>query len=54
MEKFEVEYHEVRKNPLIHEFLQAELEICRMMQRINLNLVQAVDLDIVDFQESIK
>jgi len=54
MERFEIEYHEIRKDPVISEFLQCEVEICRIMQHVNLKLVQAVDLDIVDFQESIK
>ena len=54
MERFEVEYHEIRKDPMISEFLQCEVEICRIMQRINLNLALAVDLDIADFQDSIK
>ena len=54
MERFEEEYKEVRRDPVIRNFLQCELEICRIMQRINLNLVQAVDLDIGDFQDIIK
>jgi cell fate (sporulation/competence/biofilm development) regulator YlbF (YheA/YmcA/DUF963 family) len=54
IEQFEEEYHEVRKNPIIRDFLQYELEICRMMQRINLRLIQAVDLDIQDLQDIIK
>lgn len=54
MERLEEEYHEVRKNPVIRNYLQSELEMCRIMQRINLSLVQAVDLDIADFQDIIK
>lgn len=54
MERFEVEYHEIRKDPVIRDFLQYELEICRMMQRINLNLVQAINLEITEFQDIIK
>ncbi len=54
IEQFEEEYHEVKKNPIIRDFLQYELEICRMMQRINLRLIQAVDLDIQDLQDIIK
>lgn len=54
MERFEVEYHEIRKDPVIRDLLQYELELCRMMQRINLNLVQAVDLGITEFQDIIK
>lgn len=54
MERFEEEYHEMRKNPLIRDFLQYELEIIRVMQRIDLVLAQAVDLDVEDFQDIIK
>lgn len=54
MERFEEEYREVRKNPVIRKYLQSELEICRIMQRINLKLAQAVDLDIADFADIVR
>ena len=54
MEQLEEEYHEIRKNPLISDYLQYELGLCRIMQRINLSLVGTVDLDIRDFKDIIK
>ena len=54
MEQLEEEYHEIRKNPLISDYLQYELGLCHIMQRINLSLVGTVDLDIGDFKDIIK
>lgn len=54
MEQLEEEYYEIRKNPLISDYLQYELGLCRIMQRINLSLVGTVDLDIGDFKDIIK
>lgn len=39
------EYEEFRKNPLVNEFLQAELRICRMLQKVTMDIAGAVDLD---------
>ena len=50
----EEEYHEIRKNQIISDYLQNELALCRIMQRINLSLVGILDLDIGDFQDIIK
>ena len=39
MEALEREYEGFRKNPLVHEYLEAELRICRMIQRICYSMV---------------
>lgn len=39
------DYEEFRKNPLVNDYLQAELRICRMLQKITLDIAGAVDLD---------
>ena len=54
IEKLEKEYHELRKIPVIWNYLQCELDVCRMMQHINLKLAGAVDLDIGDFADVIE
>ena len=54
MARLEEEYHEIRKNQIISDYLQNELALCRIMQRINLSLVGILDLDIGDFQDIIK
>ncbi len=37
---------EFRKDPLVNEYLNAELGICRLFQRINWELVQNMDFDL--------
>lgn len=34
LERFEKEYENFRENPLVDEFLAAELDLCRMMQQL--------------------
>ncbi len=36
LDSFEKEYETFRENPLVADFLAAELGFCRMMQRLNL------------------
>ena len=43
MEAFEREYEKFREDPLVEEFLDAELAFCRMMQEIDVKLAAAVD-----------
>ena len=45
MEAFEREYEKVREDPLVEEFLDAELAFCRMMQEIDVKLAEAVDFE---------
>ncbi|MDE6888101.1 MAG: YlbF family regulator [Eubacterium sp.] len=37
---------EFRKDPLVNEYLSAELGICRLFQRINWELVRNIDFDL--------
>ena len=45
MEAFEREYEKFREDPLVEEFLDAELAFCRMMQEIDVKLAEAVDFE---------
>ena len=45
MEAFEREYEKFREDPLVEEFLDAELAFCRMMQDIDVKLAEAVDFE---------
>ncbi len=45
IDRFQKEYEAFRENPVVHDFLAAELAFCRMMQNIHLKLVDAVILD---------
>ena len=44
MEAFEDEYREFRKNPVVAEYLESELRICRMIQEINARITNVVEL----------
>lgn len=54
MVKLEKEYEELRKNPLVSEYLVAELHVCRMLQRSSMEIMTAIDLEIQDFAEVIE
>ena len=45
MEAFEREYAKFRENPLVEDFLRAELSFCRMMQDINVLLTAEIDFE---------
>lgn len=45
MEAFEKEYAKFRENPLVDDFLRAELAFCRMMQDINVLLTAEIDFE---------
>lgn len=46
IEDFEQEYEKFRENPLVADFLAAELALCRMVQTINMELTAALDFDL--------
>lgn len=46
IDQFEKEYQEFRKNPIVNEFLEAELDVCKMMQRINNRIQNGVHIQI--------
>ncbi|MCM1119390.1 MAG: YlbF family regulator [bacterium] len=45
IEKFEQEYSDFRENPLVADFLAAELALCRMTQQINLHVTDMLDFE---------
>lgn len=45
MEAFEREYREFRENPLVDDFLRAELALCRMLQEMNVLLTVEIDFE---------
>lgn len=47
------DYEEFRKDTLVNDFLQAELRICRMLQKITEDVADAVDLDSDEVSERI-
>lgn len=47
---FRREYEAFRDNPLVSEFLHAELAMCRMMQELYFTLTEQIDFDMT-FEE---
>lgn len=45
LEQFEREYRTFRENPLVSDFLAAELAFCRLMQELGERLINAVDFE---------
>lgn len=45
IEDFEREYEKFREDPLVSDFLAAELDFCRMMQRVNIEVTAALDFE---------
>lgn len=46
MEAFEREYAKFRENPMVEDFLRAELAFCRLMQNINVWLTAEIDFEL--------
>ncbi len=45
LDQFEKEYADFRENPLVSDFLAAELAFCRMMQEIDIKVTAAVNFE---------
>lgn len=45
LDRFEKEYENFRANPLVADFLAAELDLCRMMQRINIRITAGLEFE---------
>lgn len=45
MEEFERRYEKFREDPLVSDFLAAELDFCRMMQKVFGRVTSALDFD---------
>lgn len=45
IDAFEREYEEFRANPLVDDFLRAELAFCRMMQEVNVLITAELDFE---------
>lgn len=46
VEQFEAQYSDLRENPMVNDFLAAELAFCRMIQELNLEITSAMDFDL--------
>jgi len=45
MEQFEEKYRKFRENPLVNDFLAAELAFVRMIQEVNLKIAEGVQFE---------
>ena len=45
IDRFEKDYEDFREDPLVDDFLAAELAFCRMIQRANMQVTAAIDFD---------
>ncbi len=53
MEALYEERRKIYENPRIGEYLQAEMDLCRMLQRICTHVMEVSDLEIEPFEHSI-
>ena len=54
VQNLEREYEDLQKNPLIQEYLAAELQICRIIQRCADEILTSVDLEIENLADVIE
>ena len=45
IDEFEKEFKDFEEEPIVREYLAAELEICRRIQEINASITDVVDID---------
>lgn len=45
LDRFEKEYEDFREQPLVSDFLGAELALCRMLQRFYMQITDAIEFE---------
>ena len=45
IDRFEAEYQAIRENPVVADFLAAEVDFCKMMQEVNLRITAAFQFE---------
>jgi len=45
MQEFELEYEEFQRDPMVSAFLEAENDLCRMIQTVNYEIIDALDFE---------
>lgn len=45
IDRFEAEYQSIRENPIVADFLAAEVDFCKMMQDVNLRITAAFEFE---------
>ena len=49
LQKIQKDYAEFRKNPLVEDYLKSELRVCKMLQKIDQDIMNVIEMDIDDF-----
>ena len=49
-----MEHAQFRKDPLVNEYLNSELAVCRMLQKVAAGLTEALDLDLDEVAQGIR
>lgn len=50
-DRLEQEYADVYKDPLLEEFLAAEVAVCRIIQQVNQELIGCLDFEAILYEE---
>lgn len=51
IDRLEQEFSKFRQEPLVEDYLSAELALCRLVQRINRKLMEQVEFDVGFFDQ---
>ena len=50
-DRLEQEYADVYKDPLLREYLAAEVAVCRIIQQVNKELIGCLDFEAILYEE---
>ena len=50
-DRLEQEYADVYKDPLLGEYLAAEMAVCRIIQQVNKELIGCLDFEAIPYEE---
>lgn len=54
VQEFNTEHAQFRRDPLVNEYLNSELAVCRMLQKVAAGLADALDLDLDEVAQEIR
>lgn len=46
IDAFEEKYQDIKKNPLVNEYLEAELDVCRLLQKVTDTIQSSAEIHI--------
>ena len=54
MQRLYLERQELKKNVMVDEYLSSELRVCRMLQKISMEVMNVTDVELEPFEDMIK